>query len=284
MRMSLCRCAVTMLALLVTACAGPRRLTDPVHHTSRRSRQLMVLAAGEARLIPDADVRLTRQLNIANEILSQHGKDGAVEALHHATETLTTVGRQLSGHALLAGWVSVAQLARRSSSDALATEAAGRAVNELERIPDPAERCDYVMGVAEEVSHSIGSPSAATLLMKSGDWAAAIIDSSTRRSARLAFASALFNLEDYEAGTAVLRKENDPLWSSDAMVSLASPGSFVAMAGKAPRDIPVIAVESRAASDSDYRAPPPAAASQSYGKELGFQSVFEGRTSSTAKR
>ena len=282
---NLCRCGLAVLALLSSGCT-PKRLTDPVHHSARRSRQLMVLAAVEARHIPDADVRLTRQLNIANEVLAQYGKDGAVEVLHEATETLNGVGKQLTGHALLAGWVSVAQLARRASAGQLATDASDRAVRELERLPDPAERCDYVMGVAEEVSHAVGAPAAVALLMKSGTWAASILQPETRRSARLAFASALFNLEDYEAGAAVLRQENDPLWSSEAMMRLASPGSYYAFARNEVVNGAVAAQVTNTALSEDAadRAAPAAAAvpRQQYGKQLGFEGVFEGRTTSTA--
>jgi hypothetical protein len=278
----------------VAACVTPKRLTDPVHHSSGRSQQLMVLAAVEARHIPDADVRLTRQLNISNEILQHYGKDGAVLALHEATETLSLVGGQLTGHALLAGWVSVAQLARKASDGALATEAARRALLELERMPSPADRCDYVIGVAEELSLTLGAPAAIALLVKTGDWAAGIEQRETRRTARLAFASALFILEDYEGGATILRKENDPLWSSDSMVQLASPSSYYAVArAEAPVAAPSTEVVVRAAEPTsrlfnfssesvEGDLAPPAVAPPAYGKQLGFQPVFEGRTSSTA--
>jgi hypothetical protein len=282
MKKLLSHCAV--VTVLSTACMTPKRLTDPVHHSSGRSQQLMVLAAGEARQISDADVRLTRQLNIANEILQHYGKDGAVLALHEATQTLASTGDRLTGHALLAGWVSVAQLARRASDGALSTEAAARAVLELERIPSPADRCDYVMGVAEEVSHTFGAPAAIALLDKSGDWASSIEQEQTRRSARIAFASALFNLEDYDAGATVLRKEKDALWSSDAMLQLASPTSYYAVAQAQAAPTPVApladappAITFDAEAPVAQPSPPPA-----YGKQLGFEPVFEGRVSSTA--
>ncbi len=279
---------IIVVALLsLAACASQKRLTDPVQHSSKRSRQLMVLAAAEARHIPDADVRLTRQLNIASQILTQYGTEGASDALRQATETLNTSSQQLTGHAVLAGWVSVAQLSRRASDSALATQAVTRAVTELERMSDPAERCDYVMGVAEEVSHTLGPEAAVALLTKSGDWASSILAESTRRSARLAFASALFNLEDYDAGAVMLRKEGDALWSSDAMVALATPTSYYASAhrNRAPDiafapESPAVMREERAPA----AAPAPIQATQAYGKELSFDSVFEGRTSSTAKK
>ena len=103
--------SAVLAALAVSACANQKRLTDPVKHSTTRSRQLMVLAAQEARHIPDADVRLTRQLNIANQILTQYGTEGVSDAPKQATETLNTAGSQPTGHAVLAGRARVAQLA-----------------------------------------------------------------------------------------------------------------------------------------------------------------------------
>lgn len=289
-------CALALVAF--SSCLASKRLTDPVHHSSRRSSQLMVLAAAEAKAIPDADVRLTRQLNIANEILLRYGKEGASEALLTATETLNTVGPSLDGHALLSGWVSVAQIARRASAEALATDAVTRAMREIEHMPDVAERCDYVIDVAEEASHTLGAPQAVALLMKSGDWAESIPVSGDRRAARLAFASALFNLEDYDAGAAILRKERDALWSSDALIQLASPGTMLASSsprfGESPRvsvSRPEVEVMSEVSSaprrglfsfSSDESAAPAAqpVPQHKYGKKLGFESVFQGRSSS----
>jgi len=277
---------ILVVALVsLAACASQKRLTDPVQHSTKRSRQLMVLAAQEARHIPDADIRLTRQLNIANQILNQYGTEGVSDALRQATDTLNSAGPQLTGHAVLAGWVSVAQLSRRAKDSTLATQSVTRAVTELERIADPAERCDFVMGVAEEVAHTLGPESAIALLEKSGNWAGSIINDSTRRSARLAFASALFNLEDYEAGATILRKESDPVWSSDAMVALAQPVSYYADAHRS-RGAPVaLAAEAPPAPEAAAREESPIVQpNAAYGKSLSFDSVFEGRTSSTAKR
>lgn len=293
--MKIVACAVTLLVF--SSCVASKRLTDPVHHSSRRSSQLMVLAAGEAKAIPDADVRLTRQLNIANEILLRYGKEGASEALLEATETLNTVGQSLDGHALLSGWVSVAQIARRADAQPLATDAVTRAMREIERMPNVAERCDYVIDVAEEASHTLGAPQAVALLMKSGDWAQSIGSTSDRRSARLAFASALFNLEDYDAGAAILRKEQDALWSSDALIQLASPGTMLASSNPNPNrrfeesarvnapppvEAAVEVAGRRGFSFSSDESSTPAQPVQQhkYGKKLGFESVFQGRSSS----
>lgn len=289
--MKLVACAVTLLVF--SSCVASKRLTDPVHHSSRRSSQLMVLAAGEAKAIPDADVRLTRQLNIANEILLRYGKEGASEALLDATETLNSVGQRLDGHALLSGWVSVAQIARRADAQPLATDAVTRAMREIERMPNVAERCDYVIDVAEEASHTLGAAQAVALLMKSGDWAQAIGSTSERREARLAFASALFNLEDYDAGAAILRKEQDALWSSDALIQLASPGTMLASSNRrfdesarvnAPPPVEaVVEVAGRRGfsfSSDESSAPAQPVQQHRYGKKLGFESVFQGRSSS----
>src|SRR5256885_9932983 len=148
---------IAMIALAVLAgCAGTRSLTDPVHHNSARSRQLMILAAVEANNISNADARLTRQLNIANEVLERFDNEAAVQVLDEATRTLTVVGKDLNGHGRLAGWVSVAQLSRRAKDTPHAAAAVGRAVKELDALPVVAERCDYVMGVAEELNNTVG--------------------------------------------------------------------------------------------------------------------------------
>lgn len=292
--MKLVACALALVAF--SSCLASKRLTDPVHHSSRRSSQLMVLAAAEAKAIPDADIRLTRQLNIANEILLRYGKEGASEALLTATETLNTAGQRLDGHALLSGWVSVAQIARRASAENLATDAVTRAMREIEHMPNVAERCDYVIDVAEEASHTLGAPQAVALLMKSGDWAESIAATGDRRAARLAFASALFNLEDYDAGAAILRKEQDALWSSDALIQLASPGTMLASSNRRFEesarvrvDQPQVEVASESSArrglfsfSSDESAAPAAqpVPQHKYGKKLGFESVFQGRASS----
>ena len=81
------------------------------------------------------------------------------------------------------------------------------------------------MGVAEELSHLQGVASAAALLARAGEWVSAIDEKTERRTARLAFAVAQFNLNAYEGGVVTLRHELDPVWSSDMMLALAAPAS-----------------------------------------------------------
>jgi hypothetical protein len=285
--------SIAVACALLAGCTGPMRLSDPVHHNAARSRQLMVLAAVEANNIADADGRLTRQLNIANEVLDRFDKEATVEVLTEATRTLTVAGKDLTGHARLAGWVSVAQLSRRAKDMPHATSAVDRAVTEVEALPDVAERCQYVMGVAEELNNIQGPVPAISLLMKAGGWADAIDNRANRRSARLAFAGALFNLDDYEAGAAVLRKEKDAIWSSDTLLGLASPGSaYVAVATRdadavaRPEAVEAEITTARGVSRRGYEDAPEAAPQQAitprYGKALGFESIFQGRKESVA--
>ena len=132
------------------------------------------------------------------------------------------VGPALDGYTRISGWVSVSQLARKSMGNAMAESAAKDAQKELEALPDTGERCQYVLGVAEEVGQSQGDDAAIALLTKGGEWAKGITDSTDRRGARLAFAIALFNLNAYEGGVASLRGEEDATWSSDTMLAIAS--------------------------------------------------------------
>lgn len=275
------------LSLTVTAC-NQKKVTTVVTANADRNRQLTVLAASEASRIKDPDSRITRQLNIAELVLARFGADDAHAVLTEATKTLREVGGGLGSHARISGWVSVSQLARRAvgiAHDGLSTtakQATAEAQRELEALPDVGERCQYVLGVAEEVSQLSGEAAAVELLTKGGTWAKGIASDNERRTARLAFAVALFNLNAYESGVATLRSEEDPTWSSDTMLALASmdanryenehavatPSGLAAVFG------------AQAPAKEAPRAPAPAPSSMRYGRQLGYDSVFRGSTSS----
>jgi hypothetical protein len=273
------------LWMLSLGCNHRPRISDNVAKTTARSRQLSILAAREAGNIRDTDARLTRQLNIASQVLHRFSKSDATIVLRDVVTTLAEKGRELNSHARLSGWVSVSQLSREADDKKLAIDAIVQAGKELEAIENPAERCQYVMGVAEEISQLQGEAEAAELLVKGGKWVSSIEDTAERRMARRAFAVALFNLDDYDGAVATLRHEQDPVWSSDTMLQLAapdasepsprayaarreskrSPGAAMAMeredSAQAPMAMPV------AAGVGDGR----------YGKRLGFSEVFQGK-------
>src|SRR5947208_2620273 len=80
-----------------------------------------------------------------------------------------------------------------------------------------------VLAAVEAGNIADGDAQAAAVLAKGGGWASAIEKDDERRSARLAFAVALFNLNAYEGGVATLQLERDAIWSSDTMLALAAP-------------------------------------------------------------
>ena len=245
--------ALLLCLFAVTACHG-KKVSSSVKKTADRSRRLTILAASEAGNIRDADARLTRQLNIAEQVLQRFGNEDALTVLAEAEKTLKSVGPQLSSHARISGWVSVSQLARRAVGTEAAKAATAEAQRELEALPNLAERCQYVMGVAEEVSQLQGEADAAAVLVKGGQWVASIEGDTERRNARLAFAVALFNLDAYEGGVATLQLERDPSWSSDTMLALASPPP-------ADNDVSVSNKLSNA-----------------YGRPVAYEQVFQGST------
>lgn len=291
------RLRLATVALCCFAASGchERKVTSTVNVTFERSRKLSVLAAAEAGNIADSDARLTRQLNIAEQVLKRYGKEDALTVLGDASKTLKDVGPKLGSHARISGWVSVSQLARRASGTDAAQAAATQAQAELEALPSLADRCQYLMGVAEEISHSEGEAAATALLGKGGEWANAITDSEERRTARLAFAVALFNLNAYESGVATLRSEGDAAWSSDTMLALASKdadglsGSVQAYAfesARAPEQADLAALDERAmapaagAPVAAVRARPAPAGAPAYGRAVGYESIFQGASQS----
>lgn len=285
---------------LFLGCRHQNVQPQAVEKSTERSRQLALLAAHEAGLVGDADARLTRQLNIANGIRQRFTDEDSVKVLEEARATLTTVGKDLSGYARISGWVSVAQLSRGAHDDSIAKEATVEARRELEALPDQAERCEYVMGVAEEVSQAFGNHEAAALLGKAGEWVAGVPDEAVRRRARLAFSVALFNLDAWEEGVATLRHEGDAAWASDvllAMSTLAGGNDGRAQANSAayadgtfiqatPPPMAALREEKIArpvepsATDKLDLASSIAGASSGYGKPLSFRSGFEGKARS----
>ncbi len=160
----------------------------------------------------------------------------------------------------------------------MAEQATKEAQRELEAMPDQGERCQYVLGVAEELSHLQSESQAIALLTKGGVWAAGIDDEAQRRSARLALAVALFNLNAYEGGLATLHNEGDPAWSSDTMLALASRGDAPSpvlgyASGASAEDVVVMPMAAKPAVA-------PQATPSSYGKVLGVDASFRGASRS----
>ncbi len=259
-----------MVAMLMSAgCKGQPPLSGDIKTSEARSQQLMILAAEEAAAITDVDARLTRQLNLADQQIRRGWPTDARTTLSGASQTLTKDGKALNNHARISGWVAVSELSRQAADDAAGLKAVDQAVIELLAIEDPAQRCQYVMGLANELQYLKGRSAAAELLGKSGPWAREIDSTPQRRQALVAFSSALFNLDDYKAGQAVLRQDDDAAWRSDMLVTLAAP--VEKKARHQDRQQMPAALMSMEQSQADA----PATSVPSYGQKLNYRDVFQ---------
>lgn len=255
-------------------------LTGQVQASAERSRRLMGLAAQEASAIKDVDVRLTRLLNLADTQMQSGWKQDGRATLASAAGTLRSdEASLLNDHARLSGWISISELSRQADDMAAAGDACDSAAKAMLAIEDPARRCEYVMGIANELQYIKGKPAAAALLDQAGPWTPSIDDVSRRRQAVVSFASALFNLDDYLAGQHMLQKEPDAAWRSETLTQLASlagrddsrgsvaayssPRSEMAIPAKDAGDFHTVAGELRIQGQPYF------------GRQLGYREVFQ---------
>lgn len=284
-----CRVLVASIAvlLLLPACATMK--------TNERSRKITVLAAREAANIADADTRLTLQLNIANGALVRFQAEDGMAIISEVVRTLRSERERLRGRTRLSGWVSASQLSRLARNPVAAAEATRAAAQELDGLASQVERCQYLLGVAEEVRLSQGEGAAVDLLSKGGVWANAIDNREERRQARLAFASALLEMNALDNAVLVLRHEKDAGWSSAMLLALAETTAFetgdsfrsAGTRAEAPVLASTVSEESLSVSDS-AKGPPeaqssPKRARPSYGKAVDFSSVFQNRATPAAE-
>jgi len=218
----------TPLLLLLAAvpflhgCGGPPPISGDIPANEGRSQKLMALAAREAGSIPDADMRLTRQLNLADLQIERGWPDNARDTLAAARQSLgSPEAAKLNDQTRLSGWVSISQLSRRIHDMADARTATDTALVELDRIEDPARRCQFVMGLANELQYIKGKPAAAALLARAGPWTKWIDNLAWKRQALVAFATALFNLDDFDAGQKMVEQETNAVWRSDVLATMA---------------------------------------------------------------
>lgn len=205
-------------------CGAKTDLSGDLRNSPERSRRLTHLASMEAATIGDVDARLTRLLNLAELQIHRDWRDDARQTLALARKTLgdKDLSVALNEHARISGWVSCSELSRAADDPGAAMVACDGAVTALRALEDPALRCEYVMGVGNELSHLKGKRVASALLVEAGPWTREIDDLARRRQAVVAFASALFNLDEFDAGQTLLRNEDDPVWRSDMLLALAS--------------------------------------------------------------
>jgi hypothetical protein len=267
---------LTCVSLFMHGCSTPGTLTGNLNPTPDRSRRLMALAAEEAAAIPDVDARLTRQLNLADLQIQRGWQDDARVTLAAARATLASAdAAKLNDHARISGWISVSELSRTVDDTVGATKACEGAIAAMNAIADPAVRCDYVMGISNELQYLKGPEAAARMLAAAGPWTKSIDDVARRRQAVVSFAAALFNLDDYAAGQKLLRNEDDPAWRSDTLTRFASlpvqRDSLKAAPGfREPQ-------ATSPAADESFNPTP------YYGKTLRFRDVFQNQQRSQTK-
>ena len=280
-----------LLVLALTGTAGGiatyqwyfhiKPLTGHVQASAERSRRLMALAAQEAAAITDVDVRLTRQLNLADSQMQSLWKPDARTTLASAVSTLRSPeAAQLNDHARLSGWISISELSRQADDKLAAIDACDGAAKAMLAIEDPARRCEYVMGIANELQYLKGKPAAAALLALAAPWTPSIDDVSRRRQAVVSFASALFNLDDYSAGQRMLQSETDAAWRSDILTQLSSlAGQGDSRASdtryKSAERQSLAPVMSANQGALDNRVPEQMQSQPYFGRQLGYRSVFQ---------
>ena len=266
--------------LVQHGCTETRQLSPRLQPTEERSRRLTMLSAEEASLLPDADVRLTRQLNIADMQIARGWNKDAPRTLAEARKTLQSDdAKGLSDHARVSGWVSISELSRRVEDQPAASLAGERAVDAVLAISDEGKRCEYVIGVANELQFARGLSEAAGFVSQAGPWTKSLPDELTRRRAMVGFASVLFNLDDYAAGQTMLRQDPDVMWRTDTLARLAAMTEHraedMARLRPAAASAPMIKAENGAAEPT---------ADQPYGKRLDYQSIFQNQKNSQTTR
>lgn len=263
-------------------------LSGTVHASMARSQRLMALAASEASHIKDVDVRLTRLLNLADLQIQRDWKIDARATLISAAGTLRSdEASELNDHARLSGWISISELSRSADDKATATDACDGATKAMLALEDPGRRCQYVMGIANELQYLKGKPAAAALLDQAAPWTPSIDDIAQRRQAVVSFASALFNLDDYLAGQRMLQKESDAAWRSEILTQLASLAGQGESPAIAERKLPMISGEQLSPTAGAPAQLQPQIQGQPYfGRQLGYKQVFQNnlRSNTTADR
>lgn len=268
-----CAIALCLAAICLAGC-GPTPINGVLNPSPLRSQKLMAMAVDEAAGIPDPDVRLTRQLNLADMQLQRGWTADARGTLAAARQTLRSDdAAKLNEHARLSGWVSISELSRQAGDRPLANDACDSAVKELKAIHEEGHRCQYVLGIANELQYLKGKPAAARLLSEAGPWLPKLDNLVERRQATVAFAAALFNFDDYDAGQQLLKTDKDAAWRSEQLQRLASIQPQRRESGS---------VFMGAAAE---KVAPDAPSSQfDYGKNLGYRQVFQNQQKSQTSK
>jgi hypothetical protein len=119
-----------------------------------------------------------------------------------------------------------------------------------------------------------GSKSAAAAqLARAGPWTNSIDNLALRRQALIAFSTALFNLDDFDAGQKMLGQERDAAWRSDVLAGMA----------QMPREEQVASRSLSSAQASLSPAAPPTT-QPFFGKNLEYDQVFKNQKQSQTSK
>lgn len=208
-----------IVAAMGTVLAGCQ--SRPSFEDSDRSQRLMSMAGRQTEQIADPKDRLARQLRLANGQIGDHYFGDAHKSLLLARTTLEAVSDKLDDHTRLAGWVSIAQLSRRSNDHDGAVSAGDRAVALLRQIQPLGNRVPFVWSISEELYEIKGRAAAVALLQESGNWIVDISAPPERRQAMVAVSAELFRYDEYDSGEKVLQHDADAAWRADTLLDLA---------------------------------------------------------------
>ncbi len=203
---------VFVIWVFATGCAAP----------DRRFEHLTELATSEVRTLPLALDRLGRFLQIAE---LQQNRSAAVLAETSRAEARTILenapNEDLPLEPQLAGWISLAELSRNAEVADESRRAGERAHALLLTLEPPAERVPYVRSLAHETRLSQGEAATVALYVSAADWASSITGSRKRRTAYMAIAHNLVDLNEVEKAAAVIRRDAESPWRAQALIALA---------------------------------------------------------------
>lgn len=248
---SKCLAAGLLVIVALSGCGG----------SVDRSGKMLTMAAEEAMFVDNLDMRLARQLNIADLQNKTNRKTDAAHTLQLAKDTLSSAEarKQLTEFRRIAGWTSISELARAADDKSLANAACNEALETLYSVKPEAARAEYVLSLSEEVKELRGNVEAGRLLVKGGEWAGTIPDKTVRRQALSAFANQLMMFDQFEEARTVLRNDSDAAWRVDVLTASAQNLNMeqttrVTMSGAAMKSVTI---------------------NNTYGKNVRFRDTFQ---------
>lgn len=201
-----------IVALSVAGCTAP----------DRRFERLTELATSEVRTLPSALDRLGRFLQIADLQQVRGVQDRAKSSRADARVILEDAPKDdLPLEPQLAGWISLAELSRQAESADESRLAGERAHALLLTLEPPAQRVPYVRSLAQELRQSQGEAAVVALYVLAADWASTITGPRKRRTAYMAIAHSLVDLNEVEKAASVIGRDTESPWRAQALIALA---------------------------------------------------------------